>query len=112
MQVTLVLTIPVLLALVSVHHGLLYGCFARGVKLPPINSSAQDRPALLPAASEDALRRHVEWLAQRHAAELKAGFGEGDVPDALARKIPSAARSLGWQYVLLGLVGVVSPLDR
>ena len=73
--------------------------FARHQLMVKRGKGAQDRPAILPAASEEALRRHVEWWAKRHAAEVKAGFGEVDLPEALARKIPSAAHSLEWQYV-------------
>ena len=45
------------------------------------------------------MRRHIEGVAKRHAAELRAGFGEVDLPEALARKIPSATKGLEWQYV-------------
>ena len=60
---------------------------------------AQDRPALLPIAVEAPLREQLDWVAKRHAAALRAGLGDVDLPDALARKIPHASRSLEWQYV-------------
>jgi integron integrase len=58
-----------------------------------------DRPALLPASTRDGLRAQIDRVADRHRAELAAGRGEVDLPDALHRKLPGAATSLAWQYV-------------
>src|SRR6202042_459455 len=58
-----------------------------------------DRPALLPAATRDALRAQLGRVAERHRAELAAGRGEVDLPHALRLKLPNAASSLAWQYV-------------
>jgi integron integrase len=59
----------------------------------------RDRPALLPAATRDALRAQLERVGDRHRAELAAGRGEVDLPHALRLKLPGAAVSLTWQYV-------------
>jgi integron integrase len=58
-----------------------------------------DRAALLPASVRDGLRAQLDRVADRHRAELAAGRGEVDLPDALRRKLPGAATSLAWQYV-------------
>ncbi len=58
-----------------------------------------DRPALLPTSVRDGLRAQLDAVAMRHRAELDAGRGEVDLPDALRVKMPSAATSLAWQYV-------------
>jgi integrase len=34
-----------------------------------------------------------------HQADLKIGFGKVDLPFALERKYPQAAKEWGWQYV-------------
>jgi integrase len=34
-----------------------------------------------------------------HESDLQDGYGEVYLPFALARKMPNAARNLGWQYV-------------
>jgi integron integrase len=59
-----------------------------------------DRPALLPARLRDPLQSQIERVAARHRAELAAGRGEVDLPYALRNKIPSAASSLAWQYLV------------
>jgi integron integrase len=58
-----------------------------------------DRAALLPASTRDGLRAQIDRVADRHRAELAAGRGEVDLPDALRRKLPGTATSLAWQYV-------------
>jgi integron integrase len=58
-----------------------------------------DRAALLPASVRDGLRAQLDAVGARHRAEREAGRGEADLPDALRRKLPGAATSLGWQYV-------------
>ena len=59
----------------------------------------QDRAALLPAITRDALRAQLELVADRHRAEEIAGRGEVDLPHALRLKLPKAASSLAWQYL-------------
>jgi integrase len=59
----------------------------------------RDRRALLPASTRDGLRAQIDRVAARHRAELAAGRGEVDLPDALRRKLPGAATSLAWPYV-------------
>jgi integron integrase len=58
-----------------------------------------DRAALLPARVRDGLRAQIEGVTKRHRAELAAGRGQVDLPDALREKMPHAAASLAWQYL-------------
>ena len=67
--------------------------FVRGGK------GGQDRTVVLPEALRPLLAEHVERVSDLHAADLRAGFGEVYVPEALARKYPNACRETGWQYV-------------
>ena len=59
----------------------------------------KDRVTLLPEALIKPLQRHLERVKALHTADLKEGFGEVYLPDALARKYPNACREWGWQYV-------------
>lgn len=59
----------------------------------------RQRVTMVPADLVDALRKQVEKVAQLHREDLSAGFGEVELPGALARKYPNANRELGWQYL-------------
>jgi integron integrase len=59
----------------------------------------KDRVSVLPDRIQDGLRLHLRLVKIQHETDLSAGYGEVYLPDALARKYPSAARAWGWQYV-------------
>jgi len=59
----------------------------------------KDRVTLLPAAAREPLRRHLERVRRLHERDLARGLGSVALPDALARKYPTARRELGWQWV-------------
>ena len=52
----------------------------------------------LPKRCIDKLELQVEKVSRLHQQDLAAGFGEVFMPNALARKSPSAAKELLWQY--------------
>ena len=58
----------------------------------------KDRATLLPQATQDELRHHLKKVANLHKQDLADGYGETYLPHALARKYPTAAKELGWQY--------------
>lgn len=60
---------------------------------------AKDRTTMIPVSLVSALRAHMERVAALHAADLAAGYGQVELPNALARKYPSAPREWGWQWV-------------
>ncbi len=60
---------------------------------------AKDRVVPLPQRLEEPLRRHLAERRRLHEEDLAAGVGEVYLPDALARKYPSAPREWIWQYV-------------
>ncbi len=60
---------------------------------------AKDRVTMLPRSLSDAMARQIERARAEHVDDLRAGFGETYLPDALERKYPYASRELGWQYV-------------
>ena len=67
--------------------------FVRGGK------GGKDRTVVLPDAARDNLAEYIEKVCLLHAADLREGFGEVYIPEALARKYPNACREIGWQYV-------------
>jgi integron integrase len=72
---------------------------ARSQLLVRRGKGAEDRAALLPARVAPALTAQIEEVRRRHGVELAAGRGGVDLPDALRRKVPHAARSFEWQYL-------------
>lgn len=60
---------------------------------------SKDRVTVLPENLILALREQIARAKQLHDADLAAGFGEVEMPQALESKYPRAGRSWGWQYV-------------
>ena len=59
----------------------------------------QDRRTMLPRKLVPAVHRQLEYARHLHQLDLEEGFGEVEMPYALARKYPNAAKEWGWQYV-------------
>jgi hypothetical protein len=59
----------------------------------------KDRTVVFPESLREALGDHVGRVQDLHKKDLRDGFGEGYIPEALARKYPNACREIGWQYV-------------
>ena len=59
----------------------------------------KDRRTMLPASVREPLAAHLEAVRRQHEADLKAGAGWVELPDALGRKYPSAGREWCWQWV-------------
>jgi len=59
----------------------------------------KDRVTLLPDTCAAPLRAQLERAKTIHEQDLRAGFGAVALPDALARKYPSASREWGWQWI-------------
>ena len=53
----------------------------------------------IPVTLIDPLREHIIRVHELHNADLAAGFGAIDLPDALSRKYPHANKEFGWQYL-------------
>lgn len=60
---------------------------------------AKDRVTVLPAALRGALRSHLAEVRRLHEADVAAGGGRAELPGAMERKAPRAAREWGWQWV-------------
>jgi integron integrase len=59
----------------------------------------RDRVTVLPEQLKRPLHLHLAGVRRVHEEDLVRGHGEVYLPDALARKYPSAARSWTWQYL-------------
>jgi integron integrase len=59
----------------------------------------KDRTVPMPEILITRLKKQVNWVQYLHAKDLEAGFGTVYMPDALARKYPSAEKELRWQYL-------------
>jgi integrase len=59
----------------------------------------KDRRTVLPEVLVEPLRCQLAAGRAQHADDLRRGGGFVALPDAIARKYPSAARELAWQWV-------------
>lgn len=59
----------------------------------------RDRITLLPASLAKGLHEQIEKVRALHEYDLQMGRGEVWMPNALGRKYPGAAKSLGWTFV-------------
>lgn len=58
----------------------------------------KDRFTLLPSSLQPALRTHLEKVRDQHQADLSAGAGFVQLPDALRIKYPAAPQEWSWQW--------------
>ncbi len=59
----------------------------------------KDRVVPLPQRLQKDLQHHIDGVIALHASDLKEGYGEVYLPNALARKYKNAPRETAWQYV-------------
>lgn len=59
----------------------------------------KDRVVPMPKRYRQALAEQIESVLRTHQEDLQQGYGEVFMPDALARKYPSAPKEAGWQYL-------------
>ncbi len=58
----------------------------------------KDRVTVLPSTAREELRAQLDVARKQHVRDLKRGAGFVELPGALVRKLPSAARLWGWQW--------------
>jgi integron integrase len=73
--------------------------FAASALVVRYGKGGKDRVTMIPVRLMDPLRNQLRLVRAIHNRDLAAGFGEVDLPFALARKYPSAARDWRWQFV-------------
>jgi integron integrase len=59
----------------------------------------KDRRTMMPQAIKHPLQEHLQRVQVTHERDLAAGYGQVELPHALARKYPNAGREWCWQYV-------------
>ena len=59
----------------------------------------KDRRTILPESLIDQLHEQIITVMRLHESDLAKGYGEVYMPNALARKYPSAAKELAWQFL-------------
>ena len=59
----------------------------------------KDRVTMLAEYVAKPLKEHLEKIKRIHTKDLTSDHGETNLPDALMRKYPNAAKEWGWQYV-------------
>lgn len=59
----------------------------------------KDRYTMIPSASREPLQAHLAAVRFQHQDDLRSGTGSVELPGALARKYPNAAKEWGWQWV-------------
>ncbi len=60
---------------------------------------AKDRVTLLPTALHDAVRNQMRDARETHRRDLARGAGAVELPCAMVRKAPRAAKEWAWQWV-------------
>lgn len=59
----------------------------------------KDRHVMLPQKIIPELKKQIEEVKKIHQQDLRDGFGEVSMPNALSAKYPSASRELKWQWL-------------
>jgi integron integrase len=60
---------------------------------------AKDRVTVLPVSLKSALQGQIRAVKELHESDLAAGFGQVQLPYALARKYPQAPQEFHWQFL-------------
>ena len=60
---------------------------------------AKDRLTMLPGAVVEPLKAHLAVAKELHERDLRTGYGDVELPHALARKYPRAQYEWGWKFV-------------
>jgi integron integrase len=60
---------------------------------------AKDRVTVLPDSVIEPLQEHLRRARALHDADLVNGYGDVELPDAIARKYPRAPYEWGWKFV-------------
>lgn len=71
----------------------------RGQIMVRQGKGAKDRVVMMPKSVRTDLQAQLEARHVLHQRDLARGVARVELPDALERKYPSAARELGWQFV-------------
>jgi integron integrase len=71
----------------------------RGIITVRAGKGDKDRTVMLPASLADALRGQLDEVERIHRQEKARGISDVELPNALAKKYPTAASDLAWQWM-------------
>ena len=67
---------------------------------------------MLPDSLQTELKHHLELVSKLHQRDLKEGYGEVYLPNALERKYLNAPTEFAWQYVFPASVRSLDPVSK
>jgi integron integrase len=73
--------------------------FDRGQIMVRGGKGDKDRVTMLPELLREPLSEHLKRVRVLWESDLREGYGETYLPEALARKYPRAVKEWGWQWV-------------
>ncbi len=73
--------------------------FARNEIMVRNGKGGKDRITMLPSSLKPRLHAHLRKVKAVHEQDLADGWGRVQMPNALDRKYPNAAKDWGWQWV-------------
>jgi len=73
--------------------------FDRQVILVRQGKGNKDRVTILPESLVPDIKRAMQRVTKLHELDIEEGYGEVQMPYALARKYPNQARSIHWQFL-------------
>lgn len=59
----------------------------------------KDRALMIPEKIKEELAKHISSVKEIHVQDLKMGYGEVSLPDALEKKYPNAPKEWAWQWL-------------
>ena len=69
----------------------------------------KDRVTILPASVIEPLQAHLARVKALHERDLDEGYGDVELPDAIARKYPRAPYEWGWKFIFPSYKRSVDP---
>ena len=69
----------------------------------------KDRVTMLPESVVEPLQAHLARVKSLHERDLDEGYGDVELPDAIARKYPRAPYEWGWKFVFPSYKRSVDP---
>lgn len=73
---------------------------------------SKDRVTMLPLSLKEPLRAQLMKVKEAHQVDLLEGFGNVELPFALDKKYPQAAREWKWQYVFVAPKRSICPRTK
>lgn len=72
----------------------------------------KDRVTILPDSLPDGIKRAMQRVDMLHKQDIAEGFGEVQMPYALARKYPNQANSFHWQFLFAANRRSIDPVSN